>query len=501
MDQAWIRFPDPDTRPGALILWGGLSATALLLSYLADSPASLINRAFFAVALSLPILAMASRGHFGSGCWSFPTIPAQVYLIWNLGLLPSLAGAAFEAQGQYHYGSSAKWVGASAFLIWFLAFAVGSGGARPLTDRTSPSRPKKGRWDRFDLGSLMILIAIWLGCGVVAAKLNALSSWTQINISDLQGSPGGAAMIFYWAFVPLIPILGLSLLLFGRTEWRWIGVGVLALGAVALMVFSNRRLAVYLALLILFILSRAKARISLKYLVTLALAVGLLLGPLIWPIRIAATRPDLFRTEGHPVEMVKEAVVRYVTDSQFRGLVSEAGQENLQGGRFNYADTYLAGVQWVQDHGAYKTPSFLYAPVIMTPSAIWFGKTQVADALNIKRQFNKVGIANTPDFAMSPMLESIFEFGILGVACFGFLWGLMSKTIDRTFDNASGRLSTMVLWAALYLGILAFEAYISAFVVNAREAILTAVILGLGRRLLIALGYLRPSPGPTGTVE
>ncbi|HEU4952331.1 MAG TPA: hypothetical protein VFT46_10265, partial [Holophagaceae bacterium] len=330
------------------------------MSYLTPSPALLPNRVFFAVALSLPILAIARLGHFGAGQWSFPTVPGQIYLIWNLGLLPSLAAAASHSRGVYPYESAAKWVGASGFLIWFLAFSIGAGRARRNHDRSGVGMDRLQTWSRSDALGLVVLTAVWLGCGVVAARLNALSSWTQINIADLQGSAQGAAMIFYWAFIPVIPVLGLTLLQRARGKWRGTGIAILTLGSAALVAFSNRRLIVYLVVLILFLFYRNGLRVSFKRVLVLGLAAGTLMGPLLWPIRIAATHPELFRSDGHPVQMLGEAVTRYVGDPQFRKLVSETGSENLQEGRFNYADTYLAGVQWTLDHGASHSPSFFY---------------------------------------------------------------------------------------------------------------------------------------------
>ncbi|HET8716037.1 MAG TPA: hypothetical protein VFM16_09450, partial [Holophagaceae bacterium] len=173
--------------------WAGLALLAVLMSYLTPSPAQLSSRAFFAIALSLPVLAMARLGHFGSGRWSFPTVPGQIYLIWNVGLLPSLAGAADRSQGVYAYEGAAKWVGASAYLVWFLAFAIGAGRARSQAADAQTEQLRLPQWTRSDAFSLGVLALVWLGCGAIAASLNALSSWTQISITDLQGSWQGAA--------------------------------------------------------------------------------------------------------------------------------------------------------------------------------------------------------------------------------------------------------------------------------------------------------------------
>lgn len=471
-----------------MLLWAGLGLAGVFLSYSAGQHTGLIERCFFALALASPSLVLAFNGHFGVGEWQIPSVPAQVYMIWTLGLLPSMAAATGHALGQYHYQSEAKWVGSSAFLVWFLGFCLGAG--RKRTDGFDlPSQSAYApRWGTFDAIAAMLVLIAWASAGVVAMKASALSSWTNTAMTDLLGTGEGAGIIFYWALIPLIPILGILLWVQAPSRRRWLAWIHLIFGFLALVVYSNRRLLVYLAVLALYIVYQAGRRLPAKVLLV-GLATGaLLMGPLLWPIRVAIQNPELMHSQENPIQVAGEAVVRYATDPQFRALASSAGRENQEWGRFNYADTFLASVQWTLDHGMNGSPSFLFAPVSMIPSFIWPSKVDLAEKLNIKRQFNVFGISNAPDFQVSPILESFFQLGFAGVLLGGLFWGWMAKVVGRSFSRARERIEWMVLWIAFYLGVISFEAYFSAFLVGARESILIAFLLGTVRWIMGSRG-------------
>jgi hypothetical protein len=475
------KFPSPDSRAGAVFLWCSLGLSGASLSYLSGADASLFERCFFPLALSSPSLWLASRGHFGVNKWTFPSVPAQVYLVWNLGLLPSMAAAASHSLGQYHYQSEAKWVGASAFVVWFLGFALGAGKFQQTEQLISSSSSTLPKWGKFEAISLTLILIAWVAAGAAAMDANALSSWTTATMTDFQGTGAGVGILFYWALIPIIPTMGVLFWIYGDLCWRRIALILLGLGVPALVMYSNRRLFVYMGVLLLFILYRSGHQVRLKVLLPSLIGAALLTGPLLWPIRMVVQNPDLVRSQANPIQMAGEGVIRYFTDPDFREITSSASQENQLGGRFNYADTYLASVQWTLDNDPHLSPSFLFSLVGMIPTFIWPGKSDVAASLNIKRQFNSLGISNEPDFQMTPILEIYFQLGFAGVLLGGIFWGWMTRKLEQTSTLAMQSFEWAIVWASMYIGVMSFEAYFSMFLSISREPFIIATILALSR--------------------
>jgi hypothetical protein len=428
------------------------------------------------------MLVLAARGHLGQGRWQFPSIQGLTYLVWTAGLMPSLVGASPPEVGEFFYGAEAKWIGALGFLVWFMAFLIGAGQKSPQQRGFSTDNPREP-WGTFDASALVLFLCLWIGLGAVTARAGAISAWSPSVMQQIQGTPEGNIVLLYLAFIPLVPILGMAGWLYGGPRWRWLYGATMLIGLVGLILYSNRRLVLFIGLLLLYLWMRAGRTFRLRLVLAGGVTGFLLVGPLLWPLRMAFSNPDLISAQGNPLAIAGEAVVRYVTDPDFREVVSQASQENLQEGRFNYAGSYLAGVQWTLDHGHPAIASLLLAPVNMVPSSLWPAKNDYAERLNIKKQFNTLGITDEPDFPMTPIQEVFFQYGWLGVLVGGWFWGWMARKLENALGWGETHFEQMLVWISLTVGVLSFEGGFSAFLSALREPIILALIIHLVRKL------------------
>lgn len=476
MNAALNSLGPPNALKGAVSIWAALSLACLALSSLATTDCPAIERVAFAFLLTLPVFFLAKRGHFGRDIWVIPTIGAQVYLIWTFGLLPSLAAAQSPETGIYQYAPLSKMIGSLGFLMWFSAFALGVGEAPELQPISGSKIVIQTPIDPFSGFALLSSFLVWLVPFAGAASQGMLSSWgQQVKMEEVVGTSQGNQLLLYNAFIALFPLLAFWGWLRSQGRWRVVFLTLLGLSLVALVLYSNRRITLISCMVAVYFLHRQGRTVNWKALATLACVAGLMVGPLLWPLRMALQNPELLKNQGDIFSIAKESIGRYITDPEFRELTELASKENLQGGRFNYADTYLATVQWTSENGFHRSPSILFGPITMIPSMVLPGKNELASSLNIKRQFNELGITNEPDFPMTPMQEAYFQYGYLGVLLGGFLWGLFARLLVNQLPNAWGSFERMLIWTALLFGAMSFEGYFSMFLPMVREA----VVLGL----------------------
>ncbi len=466
------------------MVWGGIGILCLGFSELAISDCPAWERAVFAMLLTTPALFLARLGHFGKGGWRFPTVVAQVYLVWTFGLLPSLAAAHPPETGIYLYKPLAKLVGGLAFLIWFSAFALGAGA---VSDQDSVGHESglKGAspHETFSRWAFLLSFLFWLIPYGGAANQGMLSSWGQmVKMEEVAGTTQGTGLLLYNAFVGLLPLLAFWSWLKSSGRWRLVFLILLSFAILALILYSNRRITLISFFVSLYFLHRMGRPLHWRRLALMGCGAALMMGPLLWPLRMALQNRDLLKAQDDIFAIAKESIGRYITDPEFRELAELAGKENRQGGRFNYADTYLATVQWNLENGAHKSPSILFAPISFVPSVMWAGKNDTAAGLNVKRQFIELGISNEPDFPMTPLQEAFFQYGYLGVLLGGMFWGWFSRLLMRQLSAAWETFEGMLIWVAFLFGAMSFEGFFSMFLPLVREPVALGLLLVLFRK-------------------
>jgi hypothetical protein len=310
-----------------------------------------------------------------------------------------------------------------------------------------------------------------------------LSSWgVGDSMSAISGQKESAAMVVYSNLVGVIPLVSVFYVIRNQRARRRLGWIFLAISVGVLVIYSNRRIMIFLAALILLLMKTYGIRISIRKVVLVGAMAFLALGPLLWPVRLLVRNPDLIRTLDNPLDLVVQVAKAATLDTEVRKAASVAMSENAKEGRFDYAGSYLSTVQWVMDHGPRWGGTVWFGFVKAIPSFMWPEKNEIGDQLYIKTQLREAGIATDADPIISAPQELIFQFGFLGMIGGAIFFGLISRGVDHAIAKALTNLPGLMLFSGLFLFVVGFETYVGFLIPSLREIVVIALLLwGLQR--------------------
>jgi len=481
---AWADRPfrSPVELPGMMLGWIGFAVFIFSLQALVGEGFSSYGQAGVAfpvgLVLTTPTLLILRQGHFGFERWGVPTPTGWVYLVWNMGLMPSLIAAEPPEASFYVYSWSAIWFGRVMMLAWFLVFAVAVGPARRSRTITLITKP-----DAFTDVAFAVIWTIFALVILAVPEPQMLSSWgVGDSMSAISGQKESAAMVVYSNLVGVVPFVSVFYVIRNQGARRRMGWFFLAASLGMLVIYSNRRTMIFLAALVMLLMKTYGIRISVRKVALVGVMSFLALGPLLWPVRLLVRNPDLIRTLDNPLDLVVQVAKAAALDTEVRKAASVAMAENIKEGRFDYAGSYLGTVQWVMDHGPRWGGTVWFGFVKIVPSFMWSEKNEIGDQLYIKTQLREAGIATDADPIISAPQEWIFQFGLLGMIGGAIFFGLISRGVDYAVAKALTNLPGLLLFSGLFLFVVGFETYVGFLIPSLREIVVIALLLwGLQR--------------------
>lgn len=458
----------------------GLAAIVATLGISTQTSESPAEAVALAVVFAIPFSIVVRAGHLGRSNWRVPTPGAFVFVIWQLGLAPSMVSVNAESLRVAFFSSEAVSVGRTVFFAWFLAYALALGRA-PLSSADRDATGTAERPRGIAIG-FIVLLGLWALVGMYAIRYNLVSAWgssSQFNLA--AGSVEvSAGMVYGLLTIVMIPV-ALLVRLTGGVALRIPANGLMIVGAVALFIYSQRRLWVFVIYLCLNILYLCRGPIKLRWIVV-AVSIGVVgVGPLVWVYR--GFRQTTGMSSDAPQEALR-AVVDYATNEDARADANLAGTGNLTE-RLNISVALFGATEHVLRSGANWSPSFLEPLVRSVPTVVWPDKNNVANSLSARAQLLKTGRFPETDLAVSPVTELIFEIGVLLAPLGGALYGVIGRFAAALSSAAMRSLPIFVIWVSFIINLSYFDSGTNALM-NMREPFGIALILEAMIRIFAA---------------
>lgn len=457
----------------------GLAAVVAFLGISTQTSENPAEAVAFAVAFALPFSIVVRAGHLGRSSWRVPTPGAFVFIVWQLGLAPSMVSLNAESYRTAFFSSEAVVVGRIVFFAWFLAYALALGRApAPCAVRDATcTADRQGNAIGFT-----VLLGLWAAVGAYAIQYNMLSTWGSIPNSLAAGSVEASAGMLYGVLTAVVIPVALLVRLRGGSALKIAAHGALLVGAVALFVYSQRRLWIFVIYLCLSTLYLCRGAIKLRWVVAAAGIALIGVGPLVWVYR--GLRHTKGVSSSDAPQQALQAVIDYSTNEDARADANLAGTGNLAT-RLNISVALFGATEHVLRSGANWSPSILEPVVRSVPTVIWPDKNDVATSLSARAQLLKTGRFPEFDLAVSPVTEFVFELGVLLAPFGGALYGFMGRLVTALSSPAIRSLPIFVIWASLTTKLCYFDSGTNA-IMSMREPLGIALVLEAMIRIFAA---------------
>jgi hypothetical protein len=305
---------------------------------------------------------------------------------------------------------------------------------------------------------------------------------TNYDPNDPELAAGGSANAVFLLYTALsMMVIPVALLMWNRCESGMriplLGATILACILVLFAAGGRSQFLVSLALAAVF-LRRLGARLRLT---TAGAAVAALLA-----ISLAITsyrgalQQDLSNDSGtsRQIEAATRAIAA-AADNTSRQAVMEDADANVTV-RLAYAPFYFVAVDYVLQHGPSLTPHFLQGPLLWIPTILAPSKNEWAHSFDLRRDMYLTGRYPALDLDLSPILEWVFDVGIILAPLGGILYGFLARLIDRALDDPPHlSLARWIIIASFAKTLFAFESSGDYLFMSMREPLVVAVVAAL----------------------
>jgi hypothetical protein len=416
---------------------------------------------------SLPFALIVSKGHLGASRWQLPSPGAFVYLIWHLGLGPSLVVVNPASERLTFFTEDAVTIARVVYCAWFAAYALALGGAKaakvvdePIVQLEDPRRASVGFW---------VVACLCVATTLVAARYDMLSAWgnSSEGLAAKGSAESGGGLLYFFLMKILVPV-AILMRLKGTAIDKRVSIWAIVAGFALLFVYSQRRLWVVIVYLCMFVPFVSSRKLNFKWLVTMLVVGTLGLGPLVWAYREVRTSG---RSEDAPTQAV-ESALSYATDSSVRSTADRSAV--ALDTRLNISSVLMGTVEYVLRTGPKYTPSFLSGVLIEIPTVIWPGKSDVAEPIKARSQLVASGHFMETDIPVSPITEFVLQLGPMLGWIGGAIYGYLARLCTLRAASAQRSLPKFIVWTTFVTNLALFDSGTDA-IVGIREMILVVL--------------------------
>jgi hypothetical protein len=472
----------PSTPLGVVATTLG-TTLAIALIALAMRPGDTVELLLQSFVLASPVSIVALQGHFGDAEWQLPNPGAFVFLFWLLGLCPSLLRVTDKSAALTNFSPDAVLVSRFVVWAWFTLFAFALGRA------SAPSTPRASgdAVDSSGFGVTFVAIAAaWAVCAAAAAQLDALSCYAASSPDIEVGGRAAVLSGFYQALTPLLAPVAVVASMRGGPLIRRFSAPWIAIGAVGLFIYSERRLWLICVYVCLFLV-HAAGRWRWRWAAAGAILVWIGTGPLVTAYRSMRIEPD---RAANPAGQVWTALADYATDEEARTQAGQSTSDNLRS-RLGISVVLFGVVDEALERGPNLSPSPLEMVVRSVPTFLWPGKNEIADSLSAEQQLRALPRFPFVDLSVTPLTEAVFQVGPWIAPLGGLLYGGMARFANATSARALASGPGLVAWLGFVLFLAHFDGG-TAVLSGVREPLFFALVIGVVRRFV----WQRPAAAP-----